>query len=64
MRPSVCHTVVTATAIRAHDGFCRIGGSVVMPSHGSSPTCGFINVPKMTAATATDVATVDEKKVR
>ena len=35
-----------------------------MPSHGSSPTCGFINVPKMTAATATDVATVDEKKVR
>ena len=37
---------------------------MVSPSHGSSPTDGFISVPKITAATATDVATVDEKKVR
>ncbi len=39
-------------------------GFVVSPSHGSRPTCGFISVPKITAATATDVATVDEKNVR
>ena len=56
--------VVTATAGSAHVVFCRIGGWVVIPSHGSKPTCGFIRVPKMTAATATDVATVDEKIVR
>ena len=62
--PRVCQIVVTATASSAQSGFCRIGGSVVSPSHGSRPTCGFISVPKITAATATDVATVDEKKVR
>src|SRR5262245_7935758 len=62
--PSVCHTVTTATAGNAHVGFWRIGGWVVMPSHGSRPTEGLNSVPKMTAATATDVATVDEKKVR
>ena len=64
MSPSVCHTVTTATAISAQSGFCRTVGLVVSPSHGSSPTCGFISVPKITAATATDVATVDEKNVR
>ena len=37
---------------------------MVIPSHGSRPTDGFISVPKITAATATDVATVDEKIVR
>ena len=62
--PSVCQTVMTATATSAHVGFCRIVGLVVSPSHGSSPTCGFISVPKITAATATEVATVDEKSVR
>src|SRR5437763_1043855 len=62
--PSVCHTVVTATATSAQCGFCRIVGLVVRPNQGSRPTDGFINVPKITAATATDVATVDEKSVR
>src|SRR5207248_7857843 len=64
VRPSVCHTVVTDTATRAHEGFWRMGGLELMPSHGSSPTCGSSNVPKITDATATDVATVDEKIVR
>src|SRR5689334_8574392 len=62
--PSVCHTVTTATAINAQSGFCSTVGLVVSPNHGSRPTDGFISVPKITAATATDVATVDEKKVR
>ena len=35
-----------------------------MPSQGSRPTCGLNSVPKITDATATDVATVDEKIVR
>ncbi len=63
-RPRFCQIVVTATASSARSGLSRIGGWGSMPSHGSSPTCGFISVPKMTDATATDVATVDEKIVR
>ena len=35
-----------------------------MPIQGSSPTTGLNSVPKITAATATEVATVDEKIVR
>ena len=35
-----------------------------MPSHGSNPTIGLNSVTKITDATATDVATVDEKIVR
>ena len=51
-------------AASAHVGFSRIGGRGLMPSHGRRPTTGLNNVPKMTEATATDVATVDEKIVR
>src|SRR5262245_42307873 len=78
LSPRFCQIVVTATATSATDGmklritgrlmlmigsgFWRIDGSVWMPC--SNPTCGLSSVPKITAATATDVATVDEKNVR
>src|SRR2546421_10831942 len=80
LRPRFCQIVVTATATSATDGimlritgrcrsmtgdaFWRMDGSVLMPSHGSRPTCGFSRVPKITEATATEVATVEEKSVR
>ena len=35
-----------------------------MPSQGSRPTTGFISVPKTTAATATELTTVEEKIMR
>src|SRR6266536_400275 len=80
LRPRFSQIVVTATATSATDGiklritgrfrsmigdgFWRMDGSVLMPSHGSRPTCGFSRVPKITEATATEVATVEEEKVR
>ena len=50
--------------IRILCGLFRIGGEASIPSHGSKPTCGLSSVPKITDATATEVATVDEKIVR
>ena len=41
-----------------------MGGLGSIPSHGSNPTIGLNSMLKMTAATATEVATVDEKIVR
>ena len=54
--PRFCQIVVTATARSAYFGLSRIDGFVVMPSHGSSPTWGLSRVPKITDATATEVA--------
>ena len=62
--PSVCQIVMIATPSSARSGFSRIGGSGLIPSQGSSPTTGLNSVPKITDATATEVATVDEKIVR
>ncbi len=62
--PSVCQIVMIATPMSARSGFSRIGGFGLMPSHGRRPTTGLNSVPKITDATATDVATVDEKIVR
>ena len=78
LKPRFCQIVVTATAVNETegmklritgrlmsmrgDGFWRMDGSVWMPCN--SPTCGLSSVPKMTAATAIDVATVEEKNVR
>ena len=64
VRPSVCQTVTSATAPSARSGFSMIGGVGFTPSHGSRPTIGLNNIEKITAATATEVATVDEKIVR
>jgi hypothetical protein len=52
---------MSETAGRAHVGFSRMAGCGLMPSHGSRPTTGSISVPNTTAATATDVTTVEEK---
>ena len=56
-----CHTAMTATAGRAQVGFCSTTGWGLMPSHGSRPTTGSISESNTTAATATDVTTVEEK---
>src|SRR5688500_7447222 len=62
LSPRFCQIVVTATATSAHDGLFKNGGSGWMDL--SRPTCGLSRVPKITDATATEVATVDEKIVR
>src|SRR5215204_3895315 len=78
LKPRLCQIVITATAVNATDGmklritgrlmsmigsgFWRIEGSVWMPC--SNPTWGLRSVPKITDATAIDVATVDEKNAR
>ena len=49
------------TAGSAQVGFDRIAGCGSRPSHGSRPTTGSIRVPKTTAATATELTTVEEK---
>ena len=64
--PSVCQIVMTATAEqRPGRGSAGSAGCGLMPEprQQTRPT-GFNSVPKITAATATDVATVDEKNVR
>ena len=42
-RPTNCQTAITATAGSAHVEFCSTDGWGLMPSHGSSPTTGFIS---------------------
>src|SRR3984957_3395815 len=59
--PRNCQMVMTATAGRAQVVFSRVGGEGLIPNHGSSPTTGFMRVPKTTEATATELTTVDEK---
>ena len=59
--PRNCHTAMRATAGSAHVGFPRMAGWGSKPSHGSRPTTGSISVPNTTAATATEVTTVEEK---
>jgi len=56
--------VMTATAGSAQVGFWRSGGVGLMPSQGKKPTTGFIRVPKTSAATATELTTVEEKIIR
>ena len=63
-RPRNCHTAMRETAGSAQVGFCRIAGWGSMPSHGSRPTTGSMSVPNTTAATATELTTVEEKAVR
>ena len=61
--PRLCQTVVADTQINAHFGSCN--GLMLEPNqYGIKPICGFSSVKKITAATATEVATVDEKIVR
>ena len=62
--PRNCQTVISATAGSAQVVFSSAGWVGLMPSHGSSPTTGFISVPKTTEATATEVTTVEEKIIR
>src|SRR5450759_5452206 len=64
LRPRFCQIVAKATAGSAQLGLSRIAGVGLIPSQGRSPTWGFMSVPKITEATATDVATVEEKIVR
>src|SRR5271165_4115011 len=60
-RPRNCQMVRSATDGRAQVEFSSAGGVGLMPSQGSSPTTGLSSVPNTTAATATELTTVEEK---
>ncbi len=63
--PRFCQIVTPATANERPFRVVEIGGFAgCCRSTASSPTCGLSSVTKMTAATATEVTTVDEKIVR
>ena len=59
--PRNCQIAITATAGSAHVGLLRIAGWGLRPSQGRRPTTGSISVPNTTAATATELTTVEEK---
>src|ERR1039457_4030331 len=63
-RPKNCQIVMSATDGSAKVVFSSNGGVGLMPSHGRRPTMGFMSVPNTTAATATELTTVDEKIMR
>src|ERR1700728_1528844 len=60
-RPRNCQIVSSATEGRAQVELSSAGGVGSMPSHGNSPTTGLSSVPNTTAATATELTTVEEK---
>src|SRR6516165_8011091 len=62
--PRNCQIVMSATEGSAHVVLSRAGGLGLMPSQGSRPTTGLSSVPKTTAATATELTTVEEKIIR
>ena len=55
---------MTPIASIAQVGLWRMGGLGLMPSQGRRPSTGFMKVPKMTAATATELTAVVAKMVR
>src|ERR1700734_3674373 len=59
--PRNCQMVSSATEGRAQVELSSAGGVGLMPSQGRSPTTGLSKVPKTTAATATELTTVEEK---